>query len=91
MAIINQAMARYYFGDGSPIGKQSRSKATSQPYEIVGVVGDAKYTEIARAAPRTIYLNAFQEGRGQFSQFALRTEPHPGGSWPRCGARWATC
>jgi ABC-type antimicrobial peptide transport system permease subunit len=48
-----------------------------RPYEIVGVVGDAKYTEIREATPRTIYFNTFQEGRPA-SQFALRTGINPG-------------
>ena len=41
------------------------------------MVADAKYYELRDAAPRTIYLNAFQEGRGRFSQFALRTSGRP--------------
>jgi len=45
-------------------------------YEIVGVVGDSKYMEAQEATPRTIYFNAFQEGR-LFSQFSLRTATPP--------------
>jgi len=41
------------------------------------VVGDAKYDDLRVAAPRMVYLNAFQEGRGRFSQFALRTDLAP--------------
>jgi ABC-type antimicrobial peptide transport system permease subunit len=48
----------------------------SQPYEIVGVVGDAKYYEIREAAPRTIYLDAFQVPRPP-ATFALRTSVDP--------------
>ncbi|MGH9663277.1 MAG: ABC transporter permease, partial [Bryobacteraceae bacterium] len=36
-AIVNQAMARYYFGGGSSIGKYFTFDGESQPYEIVGV------------------------------------------------------
>ena len=42
-----------------------------------GVVGDAKYTSLHEPAPRTMYLHAFQEGRGMFSHFALRTNVPP--------------
>jgi hypothetical protein len=77
VAIVNQSMARYYFGDSSPIGKRVAFEGQNRPYEIVGLVGDAKYAEIHNAAPRTMYLNAFQEGRGQFSQFALKTRVAP--------------
>ena len=40
------------------------------------MAADAKYVNLHEAAPRTIYLNAFQEGRIG-SQFALRTSGAP--------------
>jgi len=82
VAIINQAMARYYLGDTNPIGKHVtldrdwKGFGEDKPYEIVGVVGDAKYYEIREAPPRTIYFNTFQEGRPA-SQFAIRTAVAP--------------
>jgi putative ABC transport system permease protein len=60
VAIVSRAMARYYFAGGSAIGKYLMFDGESQPYEIVGVAGDAKYYEIREAAPRTIYLDTFQ-------------------------------
>jgi predicted permease len=77
VAIVNQAMVRYYFRDRDPIGKHVTFEGQDRPYEIVGVVGDAKYLDLHEAAPRTMYLNAFQEGRGAFPQFALRTTVAP--------------
>ncbi len=82
VAIINQAMARYYFGDRNPIGKHValekdwKGFGVDQPYEIVGVVGDANYSEIRETPPRTIYFNAFREG-GVPSQFEIRTSLKP--------------
>jgi predicted permease len=82
VAIINQAMAHYYFPSASPIGKHVtldrdwKGFGEGRAYEIVGVVGDAKYSEIREATPRTIYFNTFQEGRPA-SQFALRTQIAP--------------
>ena len=35
----------------------SKGFGTTNPYQIVGVVGDAKYSEIREAPPRTIYFN----------------------------------
>jgi predicted permease len=78
IAIVNQAMARYYFAGSSPIGKHVFFDGDDRPYEIIGMVADAKYQEIREATPRTIYFNAFQEGR-MFSQFALRTAIPPSG------------
>ena len=87
VAIVNQAMARYYFGDRNPIGGRfqlvgpSNSGITGAPpdqvYEIVGVVGDAKYLDLREVPPRTIYLNAFQEPRMFANRFALRTTGRP--------------
>src|SRR6185312_6570741 len=76
VAIVNEAMARYYFGGGNPIGKHFTFDGDTKPYEIVGVAGDAKYYEIREAALRTIYLNTFQSS-DPASTFALRTSIDP--------------
>ena len=76
VAIINQTMARYYFGNASPIGRHVIFDGDDQPYEIVGVVADAKYMEIREATWRTIYLSTFQES-WVGSNFVLRTSIAP--------------
>jgi predicted permease len=79
VAIINQLMARYYFRDRSPLGMHvsfDRNDEDNRTYEIVGVVGDAKYEEIREKTWRTIYLNAFQADRVG-SHFSLRTSASP--------------
>ncbi|HYW43117.1 MAG TPA: ABC transporter permease [Bryobacteraceae bacterium] len=76
VAIVNQAMARYYFGDGNPLGKHVTFDDDPKPYEIVGVAGDAKYIDAREITPHTIYFNAFQEGH-VFSRFSLRTRGAP--------------
>ena len=81
VAIINQTMAHYYFGNIDPLGKQVIFDGDQQPYEIVGVSGDAKYLEIRETTLRTIYLNMFQED-SVGSQFALRTSIDPGAVVP---------
>jgi predicted permease len=77
VAIVNQAMARHYFGNESPIGRHFTFDDQTRRYEIIGVVGDAKYLNLYEAPPRTIYLNVFQEGRGTASDLALRTGVAP--------------
>jgi putative ABC transport system permease protein len=77
VVIVNQTMARYYFGDANPIGKQITFENQQRPYEIVGVAGDAKYSDLHEAAPRTAYLNAFQDARGTAQRFAVRTNVRP--------------
>jgi len=81
-AIVNLALARYYFAGGNPIGKYltlQHATGTSEDttYEIVGVAGDAKYYEIREPTPRTIYLPAFQDGQVLARDFLLRTNLDP--------------
>lgn len=76
VAIVNAATARHYFGDRSPLGKHVTFEGQAAPYEIVGVVGDAKYEDLHQPAPRTIYLHAFQE-RCVANELALRTSVNP--------------
>jgi predicted permease len=65
VAIVNESMARYYFGSSSPIGRRFTFENSQQPIEIVGVVADAKYNDLHETPPRTIYLDAFQgDGAG---------------------------
>ncbi|HEV8397911.1 MAG TPA: ABC transporter permease [Vicinamibacterales bacterium] len=87
VAIVNQSLARYYFGGRDPIGGRfqfvgaSGSGVTNAPpdqtYTIVGIVADAKYLDLREAPPRTIYLNAFQEPRMFVNEVALKTAGHP--------------
>jgi hypothetical protein len=75
-AIVNQAMARYYFAGGNPHRKVFTFDGDSQPYEIVGVAGNAKYFEIREVPLRTIYLNTFQSPQPA-SNFPIRTSINP--------------
>ncbi|MGC2108749.1 MAG: ABC transporter permease [Candidatus Korobacteraceae bacterium] len=76
VAIINQTMARRYFGGHDPLGRQIVFDGDKQPYHIVGVAGDAKYLALREATYPTMYLNTFQEHEA-VSQFALRTSIDP--------------
>lgn len=77
LALINRTMARFYFGDGNPIGKRFTIEGEQEPYEIVGVVGDAKYSDPRESTPNTIYLTAFQEGRIIAGNLVIRTNLAP--------------
>jgi hypothetical protein len=76
VAIVKQAMARHYFADGSPLGRQVLLDGDDRPYEIVGVVADARDADVRSPAPQTIYLHGFQQNRVP-SEFALRTSVPP--------------
>jgi len=84
VAIVNQSMARHYFGDRSPIGQlfsfdrqDNRGAVRQEQYQIVGLVGDSKYLNLQEPIWRMVYLNAFQEPRLFANQFSLRTNVRP--------------
>ncbi len=77
VAILNQAAAKYYFGDGSAIGHRFTLEGYSGPFEIVGVAADAKYLTLREPAPRTLYVNAIQESRMFAHRFSIRTTTPP--------------
>jgi predicted permease len=54
--ILNQAAAKLYFPGRSPIGQNILSDPEKISYEVVGVVGDAKYDDLRSPAPPTGYL-----------------------------------
>ena len=75
VAIINQRMARQYFGNESPLGK--RVTKDDVTYEIVAMAGDAKYLEIRDVVPPSMYFSAFQVP-SVAGQLAIRTAGRPG-------------
>lgn len=78
VAIVSQAFARHYFPGSNAIGRLvTVENYDSRAYRIVGVVGDAKYTQLREPAPRTMYLHMFQGARHIYHQFALRTASDP--------------
>jgi predicted permease len=81
VAIMNQAAASDCFGNENPIGRHltlshitlTKGEIT---YEVVGVVGNAKYNDIQQPAPPTIYRDSVQGGFIG-SQLAVRTSIAP--------------
>ncbi len=77
VAVVNRELARRFLGGASPLGKTFRRRvgdATSDPVEIVGVVGDAKYMSLTEEPPPTVYL-PFGQGDefGSSVSFELRS------------------
>jgi predicted permease len=73
--IVNQALARRYFAGRNPIGQHVWLENERDPYEIVGVVGDAKYQDIRLVAPPIVYFFALMS-RGS-TTLSLRTDVNP--------------
>lgn len=61
-ALINEAMARRFFPDESPLGKRFTVGASQdeQNHEIVGVVKDARYQNIREQTRSMVYVSLFQ-------------------------------
>ena len=64
VAIVNQALAKKFFGAANPVGKTYRNTypELGPPIEVIGVVGDAKYGSLRDEVPATAYLSAGQDG-----------------------------
>jgi len=79
VVIINETMARYYFGDANPIGRRlSMPGYRGDPgwLEIVAVVKDAKQHDLREQAKPTIYLPLFQIPESGVT-FEIRTAMNP--------------
>jgi macrolide transport system ATP-binding/permease protein len=66
VAVVTEEMARYFFGDLNVLGRRyspGTAYDASIDYEIVGVVSNARYTQVRGAFPRTAYL-PFTANRG---------------------------
>jgi predicted permease len=71
VAVVNQAFVRTYADGENLVGRYIDIPGYGDRVEVVGVAGDAKYTELRSAAPPTVYLPALQQQYGDAS-FALR-------------------
>lgn len=73
--IVNQALTTRYFAGRDAIGRHVWLENEPDPYEIVGIAGDAKYQDIRLAPPPTVYLFA-PMSRGS-TTLSLRTDVNP--------------
>jgi predicted permease len=71
VVIINQTLARRYFGDAAASGKHVTFN--NQRYEIVGVARDAKYFNLTESTPPFIYFPTLQTHSG-FNWLEVRTD-----------------
>jgi len=72
--IVNEAFARYYFGEADPIGQRFGYNAVGDSHEIVGVVKDAKQSSLREPAQPLWYSAGFGQGA---TTFQLRTAADP--------------
>jgi predicted permease len=80
VAVVNQTLARSAFGEDNPLGKILRFGSDAKPrdFQIVGVVGDAKYNDLREPAPPTAYFSHLQAiDAASFMTFQVRTKTDP--------------
>jgi predicted permease len=72
--VVNQAFVRHFFPDVDPIGR--RFGNPPGVYEIVGVVGDAKYRSLREPMTPT-YYSVWKDQGDQSMQLEVRTRARP--------------
>jgi predicted permease len=77
VAVINETMARFYFGTANPIGRRMRTD--SEPIEIVGVARDARGMALRGPMERRFYQPFAQTSQNEMANvvFILRTAGDP--------------
>ncbi len=81
VAVVNKSFADAFFSGQNPIGRRATFNDTSdkEDFEIVGVIGDAKYESAKDKPSRSIYRPIFQTpDQGAFTNvIELRTDGDP--------------
>jgi predicted lysophospholipase L1 biosynthesis ABC-type transport system permease subunit len=83
VAVVSEAYVRTYFGDRSPLGARlwirARPPQRAQEFEVVGVVGDARYGALKGEFREIVYLPFAQSTYRPVEEmtFALRTGGDP--------------
>jgi len=74
VAVVNEAMVRRYFPQGSPLGRTfgTGDDPQFQNVEVVGVVKDAKYLNLEEEQMPAVYYPHAQHRRGFLSTFVVR-------------------
>jgi predicted permease len=79
VAVVNESMARHYFGDTNPIGRRVSIpgyRADTSWLEIVGEVRDLKVHDLRESATLMLYVPMFQAPEGG-ATFEIRTAIDP--------------
>ncbi len=71
--VINQAMARKAFGEEDPIGKRVTIGYNDMTFEVVGVVGDIRFSNL-RTAPVAEMYTPFEQTPWTAFNFVVRTQ-----------------
>jgi predicted permease len=88
VAVINEAMASFYFGDRDPLGQAfAFLSQENDPVTVVGVVEDTHQMNLREPAPKTVYTPLGQEPEAPpWITFELRTAQDPAALAPAATA-----
>jgi predicted permease len=80
VVVVNESLAHALFGTGQPIGQRliHPNDKAADAMEIIGVCADAKFSDLRRPAPPTIYEPYVKQPQ-RLMTFAVRTAGDPEG------------
>ena len=79
VGVINQTMARTYFGDANPIGRHFRADRDYRfDIVVIGVAADAKYNNLREQTPSQCYLPYFHSEGAPPATFEVRVAGNAG-------------
>jgi len=82
VGVINQTMARYYFGNENPIGRRiwDTFPTNREDFVVVGVVADAKYNSVREKTPSRFYVPIYHAIiEPTFAKIIVRAAGDPSG------------
>jgi predicted permease len=77
VAVVNEAFAKKFGLGRAPVGKRMSIGGDQLDIEIVGLVKDAKYSEVKDAIPSVFFTPYLQDSTIGAMNFYLRTQPDP--------------
>jgi len=80
VAVVNEAMAQYFFGDSNPLGRRFSIpgwKGDASMLEIVGVAQNTKSHSLREPTPPAAYVPFFQSPDNGAMTFEVRTAANP--------------
>src|SRR6185436_15250652 len=76
VVVINQTMARRFWPDQDPLGKQIKLTSDGSTATVIGVVGDAKHYWLEEEQKPQMY-DAYSQDPGLFATVVIRTNVEP--------------
>lgn len=75
VVMISEVLAQRFFASEEPLGQRLRLELLgSEPYEIIGIVGDVRHRELASEPRPTMYFPSLRLG---YANLAIRTATDP--------------